>query len=204
MKKLTLCLLLFCLGISFGCANQPQQVSEGTQPNGPMPTGSTPINSTIATGQPSSYLLEEQESANSDHAVTEPYPSTTDGFDQEPLSPTLLETPTAHVDVVMRATDPNRFVLASGKIQLVEFFAFWCPTCKSLAPVLRNLEHRYSERIQFIYLDIDDPRTNPYKQALGYLYQPHLFLIDGEGKIIQQWVGYVTEEELDAVIRTVQ
>lgn len=120
------------------------------------------------------------------------------------LSPTASPIPTVHVDVTMRATDPEAFVLASGRYQLVEFFAFWCPTCKSMTPVLKNLEHKYSGKIQFIYLDIDDPRTNSYKQILGFQYQPHVFLIDGEGRVVKQWVGYVTEEELDAVLSTVQ
>ncbi len=122
----------------------------------------------------------------------------------EVATPAADGIPTVHVDIVLRATDPEAFVLASGRYQFVEFFAFWCPTCKSMTPVLKNLEYKYSGKIQFIYLDIDDPKTNSYKQILGFQYQPHFFLIDGEGKVVKQWVGYVTEEELDAVLSTVQ
>ena len=38
----------------------------------------------------------------------------------------------------------------------------------------------------------------PFKQALGYQYQPHLFLLDADGNIIQQWVGFVTADQLTA------
>jgi len=136
--------------------------------------------------------------------TNEPYPVTGEPTLAESTSDLGLQTPTAHVDVVMRATNPQDFVLASGRYQLVEFFAFWCPTCKSMLPVLRNLENKYAGKVQFIYLDIDDPRTNPLKQALGYQYQPHLFLLNGEGKVIKQWIGYVPEVELDTVLSSLQ
>src|SRR4030067_858301 len=57
------------------------------------------------------------------------------------------------------------------------------------APVGHGLEARYSDRIDFVYLDIDDPRSAPFKSRLGYLVQPHIFMLDGQGGILQQWVG---------------
>jgi len=55
-----------------------------------------------------------------------------------------------------------------------------------MAPVVHGLEARYSDRIDFVYLDIDDPRTAPFKSRLGYLVQPHFFMLDGQGEILQQ------------------
>ncbi len=63
---------------------------------------------------------------------------------------------------------------------------------------MHGLEAIWGDRINFAYLDIDDPNTTPFKQQLGYRYQPHLFLLDGEGQVVQQWVGIVAEEELVA------
>lgn len=61
---------------------------------------------------------------------------------------------------------------------------------------MHGLESEYYGRINFVYLDIDDPANDSFKEQLSYRYQPHLFLIDGDGKIIQQWVGPVPREEL--------
>lgn len=108
------------------------------------------------------------------------------------------------VDVSLHATDPTAVQLASGGYQLIEFFAFWCPTCKSMAPVMNFLERKYSSTIRFVFLDIDDPRTAQFKQALGYQYQPHLFLIDGNGKIVKQWIGGVSQEELENSLNSIQ
>lgn len=66
---------------------------------------------------------------------------------------------------------------------------------------MHGLEAQYSDRMNFVYLDIDDPRNDGFKDALGYRYQPHLLLLDGEGKILEQWVGKVGEEQLATAIR---
>jgi hypothetical protein len=65
---------------------------------------------------------------------------------------------------------------------------------------VHGLEEYYSGYMLFSYLNIDDPAGNPFKDALGYRYQPHIFLLDPLGNIIEQWVGYVDLEVLEAAI----
>jgi hypothetical protein len=65
---------------------------------------------------------------------------------------------------------------------------------------VHGLEADYGSQVNFIYLDIDDRDTEPFKQELGYRYQPHLFLVDAEGNILQQWVGRVSGDELERAI----
>lgn len=72
-----------------------------------------------------------------------------------------------------------------------------------MAPVVHGLEAKYNGQVEFIYLDIDDPATNSFKQQLGYIYQPHLYLLDGDGNIVEQWVGFTSEGQLDAALSAV-
>jgi thioredoxin-related protein len=69
-----------------------------------------------------------------------------------------------------------------------------------MAPIVHGLEAEYDDRMNFVYLDIDDPANDPFKEALLYRLQPHIFLLDENGKIIQQWLGYVKEQDLRAAI----
>ena len=104
--------------------------------------------------------------------------------------------PTRDLNAELRATDPKTVQLASGKVQLVEFFAFWDGASKFMLPMLRGLETGYGSRINFIYLDIDDPANKRFKDQLRYRLQPHFFLLDEKGNILKQWQGYVEEADL--------
>ena len=60
---------------------------------------------------------------------------------------------------------------------------------------MHGLEAEYGDQMKFTYLDIDDPANDAFKQELGYRVQPHLFLLDEEGNVLQQWQGMVSEEQ---------
>jgi hypothetical protein len=70
-----------------------------------------------------------------------------------------------------------------------------------MAPIVHGLEAQYEDRLNFVYLDIDDPDNDSFKEALEYRYQPHLFLLDAEGKVLKQWLGRVSGEELEAALK---
>lgn len=98
------------------------------------------------------------------------------------------------------ATDPASVALASGQVQFVEFFAYWCSVCKAMAPTVHGLENLYSEQVNFIYLDRDDPATLSLQEQLGYIYQPHFFLLAANGTVLGQWRGYVDGEVLQEAL----
>jgi thiol-disulfide isomerase/thioredoxin len=115
------------------------------------------------------------------------------------FTPTPTRTPLpvpAWVSVQLHATDPHTVQLAAGKPQLIEFFAFWSGPSLAMAPIMQGVEKEYTGRVKFVYLDIDDPDTDFFKQQLHYRVEPHFFLLDAHGKVLQQWVGYVTVEQL--------
>jgi hypothetical protein len=66
---------------------------------------------------------------------------------------------------------------------------------------VHGLEQAWGDEIRFVYLDIDDPRTDPFKRQLRYVVQPHIFLLDGEGDVVAEWLGPVRAEELEAEFR---
>ena len=62
--------------------------------------------------------------------------------------------------------------------------------------MVHRLEIDYWGQVEFIYLDIDDRNAASYKQQFGFRYQPHLILLDGDGNVVQEFLGERPEEEL--------
>jgi hypothetical protein len=66
-----------------------------------------------------------------------------------------------------------------------------------MAPMVHGLEAKYFGRINFVYLDADDPNTRVFQQQLGFFYQPEVYLMDGDGNVLMKWVGFTSEEEFE-------
>lgn len=60
---------------------------------------------------------------------------------------------------------------------------------------MHGLEVEYYDRINFVYLDVDDPANESLKDDFEFRYQPQLVLLDGEGQVVQQWIGPISREE---------
>ncbi len=65
-----------------------------------------------------------------------------------------------------------------------------------MAPLLYGIQEEFLDEVNFIYLDIDDPAVGVFKRELGFRVEPHFFLLDAQGKVLRQWVGYVSIETL--------
>ena len=65
--------------------------------------------------------------------------------------------------------------------------------------MVHGLEAKYFGKIQFTYLDADDPQTLDFQRTLGFYYQPEVYLLDGNGNVLQKWVGFTSENELESV-----
>jgi thiol-disulfide isomerase/thioredoxin len=142
-------------------------------------------------------------SGSSNVPTDTPFPvlptSTPIGVATATISPTPTITP---VDVSTRltATDPDTFMLVAGRVQLVEFFAFWSPISKSMAPVVHRLENKYETQLQFVYLDIDDPANNLFAVLMGERLPPVFYLLDEQGEVLGEWEGYMPYEQFDQEI----
>ena len=67
-----------------------------------------------------------------------------------------------------------------------------------MAPMVHGLEAKYFGRITFSYLDADDPQTDEFQRALGFYYQPEIYLLDADGNVLEKWIGFTSEADLEA------
>ena len=65
--------------------------------------------------------------------------------------------------------------------------------------MVHGLEAQYYRKIKFSYLDASDPNTQDFQRSLGFRYQPEFYLLDGQGNLLQKWVGFVSQEQFETV-----
>lgn len=111
---------------------------------------------------------------------------------------------------------------ASGRPRLLNVFASWCVPCIAEAPQLLRLKEagveidavairdtgpdiaRFLRQNGDPYAAIGDDRTSSVQLALGSSGVPETFVIDGRGRILQQHVGDIRDEEVAGLIETVR
>ena len=98
-------------------------------------------------------------------------------------------------------TEFEQKVLQSKSPVLVDFWATWCQPCRMVAPILDDLAEKYTGKIDFVKLDVDQNPKTPAKYNVMSI--PTL-LVFKNGKPVSHIVGFRPKEELkknlDAVL----
>ena len=109
----------------------------------------------------------------------------------------------------------------SGKITVVSFWATWCSPCKKELDAIKDYYEEWQQKygVELVAVSIDDARTAAKVPAMvaekGWLYRilldsnkafhqavnatsvPHTLLIDQNGNIVFEHVGYTPGDELE-------
>ncbi len=97
--------------------------------------------------------------------------------------------------------DFDQKVLQAKSPVLVEFWATWCRPCQMVAPILDDLAEKYTAKIDFVKVDVDQ---NPKTPARYNVMSIPTILIFKNGQPVSHIVGLRPKEELkrslDAVL----
>lgn len=94
--------------------------------------------------------------------------------------------------------------LNNQKPTLTEFYADWCNSCQAMAADLGQIKQNYSDRVNFVMLNVDNTKWLP--EMLRYRIDgiPHFVFMNSEGKAIAEAIGEqprkILEADLDALI----
>ncbi|MDE2857871.1 MAG: hypothetical protein OXN94_08480 [Chloroflexota bacterium] len=73
-------------------------------------------------------------------------------------------------------------------------------------PVVNGLQETFSDRIEFVLLDLDDARQDGIRRQLGITAQAQYILVGADGAIVQKWFGVLDQArvsaELEALLQT--
>ena len=94
----------------------------------------------------------------------------------------------------------EQIVLRAKKPVLVDFWATWCKPCLAVAPILEELANEYSDKINFVKLDVD----HNAKTAANYsIMSIPTLLIFKNGEPVSHIVGLRPKGELKRTLDAV-
>jgi hypothetical protein len=65
---------------------------------------------------------------------------------------------------------------------------------------VNGLEQRYSDRVDFVLLDFDDPNLNAERVKYNITDRSQYVLVDAEDNIIYRWYGYISTQDVATVL----
>ena len=95
----------------------------------------------------------------------------------------------------------------NNKPTFLEFYAEWCEVCKEMAPKVSALKDEYEKDINFVFLNVDNPKWGNYIEKFQVNGIPQINLFDRKGNLIstligkqeeikiREFIGYLDKEE---------
>jgi len=86
------------------------------------------------------------------------------------------------------SVDPE-IAFTNNKPTFLEFYAEWCEVCKEMAPRVSAFKDEYEKDINFVFLNVDNPKWGNYIQKFAVNGIPQVNLFDKNGNLITTFIG---------------
>lgn len=91
-------------------------------------------------------------------------------------------------------------LIGDGIPAVIDFYATWCGPCKKMAPFYDELKEKYSDKINFITVDID--QQPEIAKEYNVTAVPTFVIVDEEGKEIDRVTGALPDS-LEIKVKTI-
>lgn len=85
-------------------------------------------------------------------------------------------------------------VLGSGKPVVVKLGADWCPPCRAMKPIIKELAKEQAGKVIFLDLDIEQQRDLARRFKISLI--PTIIFYDKNGKFKAKKTGFMSKREL--------
>ena len=86
------------------------------------------------------------------------------------------------------SVDPE-IAFKNNKPTFLEFYAEWCEVCKEMAPKVSTLKDEYEKEINFVFLNVDNPKWDNYIRKFNVNGIPQVNLFNRKGDLISTFIG---------------
>ena len=91
--------------------------------------------------------------------------------------------------------DPE-IAFTNGKPTYLEFYAEWCEVCKKMAPEVIELKKDFENEINFVFLNVDNPKWDKFIKKFKVNGIPQINIIDSNSNLKLTFTGFHDEKTL--------
>ena len=91
--------------------------------------------------------------------------------------------------------DPE-IAFTNGKPTYLEFYAEWCEICKEMAPEVTELKEDFDNDINFVFLNVDNPKWDKFVKQFKVNGIPQINIIDSNLHLEATFTGLQEEKTL--------
>ena len=99
--------------------------------------------------------------------------------------------------------DPE-IALTNNKPTFLEFYAEWCEVCKEMAPKVADIKEKYEKDINFVFLNVDNPKWEKYIRDLNVNGIPQLNLFDEDANLKVTFIGKQKDNTIKEALDNLQ
>ena len=91
--------------------------------------------------------------------------------------------------------DPE-IAFTNNKPTILEFYADWCEVCKKMAPQVDDIKNEYEKDINFVFLNVDNPKWEKYIRNFNVNGIPQINIFDNDSNLKLTFIGKQEEETI--------